>query len=728
MALGAGVAVAPTASAVIPIEYEEPTTGGPIEVNDPDGDGYGIGYAKIGRKYAWNEASLNNDYCDPNVKLDVVVTDKGRDLLGLKLIDDSGDLVEELIGLDAPGCGFRLDASDPSKYIEVPMTTNGLGGKSGVYQVFIVRDGVRNKPSPVSNGQEVYPVSGYVYGKTVTNPIVFTDPVIDLSQADGTVKIPWERLDAGSPMGDCTTPISSAAFLPQGNPPPAGELGARLVLNTNLQSTDVNGYGYGNFKCESSADRGVNLRLAATTAGTLTDGLRLQGSVSTPSGTKLLYNELFDITANGTLELTPPEVDITPIDGATYNVGEVPALDYTCTDDPSSIADGAVGCKYNGGYSTEPGTHSIAVSSKSWGGTTDATATYTVVEAPVDEAPPVVTISGVEDGATYAFGSVPAADCSAVDEVDGSVACTFTGYSDEIGTHTVTGEATDAAGNTGTATATYVVEDQTAPVVTIAGINDGETYEYGTIPNVLCSATDDVDAMVECTVTGDSDLVGTHSVTGSATDTAGNTGTASATYTVEDTQAPDVVIRGVADGETYAQSEVPDATCEATDPVDGNVDCTVSGDSTQPGTHTVTASATDANGNTGSASVTYTVVEPAEFGPGFTGPIDMDAVNLGKANRSYPLMFNVSQGGAEVTDPAAVSLSVLQVPCEAVDALALGADELETSYSTELELAYVDGQFKAKMKIGKDGAGCYRLSAAMKDGSGGIQAYFDLTK
>jgi hypothetical protein len=65
---------------------------------------------------------------------------------------------------------------------------------------------------------------------------------------------------------------------------------------------------------------------------------------------------------------------------------------------------------------------------------------------------------GPVDGASYYFGSVPAAPvCSSSDAMSGLAGCLVSGYSSEVGGHTMTATATDKAGNTSVSTRTYTV-------------------------------------------------------------------------------------------------------------------------------------------------------------------------------------------------------------------------------------------------------------------------------
>jgi hypothetical protein len=82
------------------------------------------------------------------------------------------------------------------------------------------------------------------------------------------------------------------------------------------------------------------------------------------------------------------------------------------------------------------------------------------VSVNIDKTPPTVSlVGGPANGSSYYFGSVPAAPtCSASDALSGlGGSCSVTGYSTAVGTHTVSASATDKAGNSASASATYMV-------------------------------------------------------------------------------------------------------------------------------------------------------------------------------------------------------------------------------------------------------------------------------
>ncbi len=74
--------------------------------------------------------------------------------------------------------------------------------------------------------------------------------------------------------------------------------------------------------------------------------------------------------------------------------------------------------------------------------------------------PTDISFSGITDSASFYFGDVPAQSslgCTAEDATSGLASCSISGYSNAVGTHTLTATATDKAGNSDTKTLTYEV-------------------------------------------------------------------------------------------------------------------------------------------------------------------------------------------------------------------------------------------------------------------------------
>ena len=209
------------------------------------------------------------------------------------------------------------------------------------------------------------------------------------------------------------------------------------------------------------------------------------------------------------------------------------------------------------------------------------------------------------------------------------------------GTYTIVWSATDAAGNTGTATQPLRVIDTTPPTITVPpDIVVEATGPKTAVTTQKVTAVDLVDGNVK--VTSDAPKVfpiGATVVTWKATDAAGNSSTATRTVTVRDTTPPDITAPpNVTVEATGVQTEVKLGKATATDIVDGEL--TPIPDQSGPfarGIHTVVWSVKDAAGNSSSATQTVTVTDTSA--PIVTPPPDivveatgrMTSVELGKA-------------------------------------------------------------------------------------------------
>lgn len=123
-------------------------------------------------------------------------------------------------------------------------------------------------------------------------------------------------------------------------------------------------------------------------------------------------------------------------------------------------------------------------------------------------------------------------DCS--DTTSGIATCTAPVTLDDGANQTISGSATDNAGNTATASATGINVDQVPPgIVWSAGPAPGTTYIFGNVPPApTCTATDFLSGPDTCSISGYSTAVGPHTLTATAADIAGNQITENRTYTV----------------------------------------------------------------------------------------------------------------------------------------------------------------------------------------------------
>lgn len=389
------------------------------------------------------------------------------------------------------------------------------------------------------------------------------------------------------------------------------------------------------------------------------------GHVTT--GNAVINNGVCDLIAPTTTDNAPAGWQNTDVNVA-----------LTCTDNAGGSGCASTSYEVDGGVTqtgnsvslTTEGIHTVAYRSTDNNGNVEATKTATVM---IDKTPPAVTTSGdatVE--ATSPSGAAVDFTSSATDALSGAgpVSCdTASGATFALGATVVTCSASDAAGNSGSASLTITVVDTTPPALTMpADVTAEATGPATAVTFGSATATDIVDGAdaVTCSAaSGDSFAVGAATVTCSATDAHGNSSSGSFTVTVTDTTAPALTLPA----DMIVQATGPTAqaifTATATDLVDGTVlvTCTPgTGDFFPIGTTFVSCSATDAAGNVSTGTFSVTVCQSGRpplsiICPPVVNPNDpaQDIAWKDKANRILTIKYTFRNG----VGPDAYNVQVL---------------------------------------------------------------------
>jgi len=336
------------------------------------------------------------------------------------------------------------------------------------------------------------------------------------------------------------------------------------------------------------------------------------------------------VTVQAVADTTPPVIamlgspNVTVVQGSTYLDAGAIAVDMKDGNLTSSIVTvNSVNTAIAGPY-----TVTYDVSDVAGNAAVQVTRTVNVTNTPaaIDNTPPQIALIGsstvtVAQGVVYTDAGATASDIQ--DGIlTGSIVTVNPVSTATVGTYTVTYNVMDAAGNAATQVArTVIVADKTAPVVTApAAVTVQATGATTAVTLGAATVTDNVSVGLVATATPAGPYaVGVHTITWSATDAAGNTSTATQTVTVQDTTAP--VVTAPAAVTVQATGPTTAVTLGAATVVDavsaGLVATATPAGPYAVGVYTITWSATDAAGNTGTATQTVTVQDTTP--PVFTG-------------------------------------------------------------------------------------------------------------
>lgn len=428
------------------------------------------------------------------------------------------------------------------------------------------------------------------------------------------------------------------------------------------------------------------------------------------------------------LDVTPPTLTL-PSSMTLEATGPAGAV-ASFTASASDVVDGSVTatCLPASGSTFALGTTTVSCSSTDAHGNT-ATGSFAIQV--VDTTPPTLAlppnIANVE--ATGPAGAPVSFSATASDLVDGPEVVTCnpaSGSTFALGTTAVSCSSIDAHGNTAAGSFTIGVVDTTPPTVAHDTVTaeatgpDGAAVVFSVFGNDLVDG-DSVPA--DCyPPSGTKFVLGATTVTCNATDKAGNKGTGSFTVDVVDTTPPVVSVPSdITTGPTQwngAAVTFPPAT--AYDTVDTVVlaSCSWTSGSVFPfGFTTVTCSATDTHGNTGTKG--FTVIVTGFTFLGFFQPIDnLPVMNSVKGGATVPVKWRLKgQGGLEITDVAAVDAARLEaspINCSGTVALDI---EFTMTGGTSLRYDPTAPQYILNWQTPKQPGTCWQLDVPFMDGT-----------
>jgi hypothetical protein len=568
------------------------------------------------------------------------------------------------------------------------------------------------------------------YGDNVVNDVTVT--VTDTFTAPGSTTVGYKVVGTG---GDGQTGCNAADLTPLtltiSVPPGVSATSSDSTWNSTNKSltfATCNDFKYVLYSSSTAGDYAINVSTSDSGTGSYMNNADFTLHVTPPSPSN-----------------TAPSVAVTGVaEGASYTKGSVPAAGCSVTDTedgPSSFA--ATLSAITGPYASDGiGSQTASCDYTDTGGlpATHASATYSIVDP---SAPSIgYTLNPTPPDGDNGWWVSDVTLTWTVTELQSPNSLVKTGCDNQ----NITADQTEqtyscsatSAGGSASQVDVKIKRDATNPTISgaVSPVSpDGSHGWYKTAPTVTFTCGDDTSLVASCVADGSSpasdsvtlgESASAQSVGGTATDNAGNLNTASVGGLMVDLSDPTVSLwsGGINDGDSFYFGSVPAApTCTATDAISGPDGCAVSGYSTAVGTHTLTATATDMAGRTGTATRTYQVLSWTLNG--FFQPVDMGGIyNVVKNGSTVPLKFRIFAGATELKDVGDVNqLKYGEVPC-ASNAL---IDDIETIATGGTTLRYdtTGGQFVYNWKTPNQAGKCFSVIMTTQDGSS-LSAYFKL--
>ena len=363
---------------------------------------------------------------------------------------------------------------------------------------------------------------------------------------------------------------------------------------------------------------------------------------------------------------------------------------------------------------------------------------YTI--GPPPNQPPLVAIAAPTSGSIFVVDDPVSFAATAVDPEEGDVAASLIWTSDldgvigfgpgfvtaalSTGSHLVTAQAEDSTGLPGLDTVALSVvatPPNQPPVVTISAPVQDATFTTGDVLSFSATAQDPEDGDVAPGLVWESDVdgvigaganfviatlsMGVHTVTAEAFDSGGMPGTDTVVVTIVADQPPTVVIATPMQLESIPVGVEVLLTGSAIDPEDGDLSASLDWTSNIDGflgvgaslpistlslsTHVVTAEAIDSVGQTGEATVTFTITDPGALQSVAvrvsTGDDDAEESVTGSVSLTSSDLELVDSGGAQTVGIRFVGVDIPQGASIIGAAVQFTVDEIDTG-TTNLEI------------------------------------------
>jgi hypothetical protein len=450
-------------------------------------------------------------------------------------------------------------------------------------------------------------------------PVGATQVTVTSSQGGGSCSFTVTVIDTAPPTIDC--PANLGVTAPDGD--------CQATVDPGTPTATGNGVTVSGVRSDGQALD------AAYPAGTTT----ITWTATDSDGRRATCTQTITVTVNDTTPPTitaPPDVNISTPPGTSGSCGLV--VGETELGTPNANDNCTVNVTRTGvpaGSFFPVGTTIVTYTARDGAGNT-ATATQNVTVT--DATPPL--IAAPPDASYTCPSEVPAADAS---QATRGVVLDSNGDplppgppSDNCGTPTVTVSesrtgagsasnpliitrtftATDAHGNSASATQTITVIDNVAPSLSLNGASSVTVECHTGFTDPGATASDNCASSVPVTVSGavNADAPGTYTLTYSASDAAGNAApSVTRTVTVVDTIPPTLTLNGAASMTVECHTGFSDPGATASDSCAGDLTGSIAETgSVNPdavGTYTLTYSVNDGNGHTTTATRTVNVVD-----------------------------------------------------------------------------------------------------------------------